>query len=117
MGTTSPLGGGRATSLRMRDSCTDFFLLDDRKKSGRSEIFQRTNASFWVSVSYEDDQIYSFFLNDCAREYVYEGPIPFEPFQSDLASYGGHLNRDRTAFPKNVKYAGPNDECICTGSA
>jgi tetratricopeptide (TPR) repeat protein len=33
---------------------------------------------------------------------------------NELASYGGHLNR--FTFLKNAKYAGPNDEYICTGS-
>ena len=35
-------------------------------------------------------------------------------FHNELASYGGHLNR--FTFLKNAKYAGPNDEYICTGS-
>jgi tetratricopeptide (TPR) repeat protein len=35
-------------------------------------------------------------------------------FYSELAAYGGHLNR--FTFLKNAKYAGPNDEYICTGS-
>jgi tetratricopeptide (TPR) repeat protein len=74
-------------------------------------------------VSYENDQIYTFpifpkntssptvdELNDYASEYdTNAGTI-----QSDLASYGGHLNR--LTFLKNAKYAGPNDEYICTGS-
>jgi tetratricopeptide (TPR) repeat protein len=35
-------------------------------------------------------------------------------FFNELAAYGGHLNR--FTFLKNAKYAGPNDEFICTGS-
>ncbi|CAB9529051.1 WD and tetratricopeptide repeats protein 1 [Seminavis robusta] len=35
-------------------------------------------------------------------------------YLNELASYGGHLNR--FTFLKNAKYAGPNDEYICTGS-
>lgn len=35
-------------------------------------------------------------------------PVP------ELAVYGGHLNR--LTFLKSAKYAGPNDEYICTGS-
>lgn len=37
-----------------------------------------------------------------------------EIFQNELAAYGGHLNR--FTFLKNARYAGPNDEYICTGS-
>ena len=37
-----------------------------------------------------------------------------EIFHNELASYGGHLNR--FTFLKNARYAGPNDEYICTGS-
>ena len=33
---------------------------------------------------------------------------------NELAAYGGHLNR--FTFLKNAKYAGPNDEYICTDS-
>jgi len=33
---------------------------------------------------------------------------------SELAAYGGHLNR--YTFLKSAKYAGPSDEYICTGS-
>ena len=74
-------------------------------------------------ISYESDQIYTFpiFPNasaagptlsdiddgdgDCKTS---DGPIP------ELCSYGGHLNR--MTFLKQAKYAGPNDEYICTGS-
>jgi len=74
-------------------------------------------------VSYESDQIYTFPIfpdasaagpslldidsNDGADKKSNE-PIP------ELCSYGGHLNR--MTFLKQAKYAGPNDEYICTGS-
>jgi hypothetical protein len=36
-------------------------LLDDRKKSGRSEIFQRTNASFWCCCHTRTTRYARFF--------------------------------------------------------
>jgi hypothetical protein len=76
-------------------------------------------------VSYEIDQIYTFpiFPNVASRagptldeidatcEASTNNPDLFVP---ELAAYGGHLNR--FTFLKNPKYAGPNDEYICTGS-
>lgn len=74
-------------------------------------------------VSYESDQVYTFPIfpdasvagptlsdigcSDNAEE-MNDEPIP------ELCSYGGHLNR--MTFLKQAKYAGPNDEFICTGS-
>lgn len=68
-------------------------------------------------VSYESDQIYTFpiFPDSSAA-----GPTlsDIECHETDpmpeLCSYGGHLNR--MTFLKQAKYAGPNDEYICTGS-
>ena len=72
-------------------------------------------------VSYESDQIYTFpILHTCSSK---AGPTleEIDAFASkstepvhELASYGGHLNR--FTFLKNAKYAGPNDDYICTGS-
>ena len=75
-------------------------------------------------ISYECDQIYTFPIfpdasaagptlsdiesSDCATDKRSDKPIP------ELCSYGGHLNR--MTFLKQAKYAGPNDEYICTGS-
>ena len=73
-------------------------------------------------VSYESDQIYAFPIAHqssrhptvdeldqlCADHVEPEEALP------ELASYGGHLNR--FTFLKNARYAGPNDEYICTGS-
>jgi WD40 repeat protein len=76
-------------------------------------------------VSYENDQIYSFPIFPDAKSIA--GPNLEEINEccriakdnkshrvSELAAYGGHLNR--FTFLKNAKYAGPNDEYICTGS-
>jgi len=80
-------------------------------------------------VSYESDHVYTFpifggrdhpTLEDIDGGGDYGGdnndtkttdnnqPVP------ELAAYGGHLNR--LTFLKMAKYAGPNDEYICTGS-
>ena len=76
-------------------------------------------------VSYESDQIYTFpIFNQAASP---AGPTleeidewsdrylddPDEAVPS-LAAYGAHLNR--FTFLKSARYAGPNDEYICTGS-
>jgi len=76
-------------------------------------------------VSYENDQIYSFPIcprssNSAAGPTVDEltelsnDMEEEETVQHELCAYGGHLNR--YTFLKNAKYAGPNDEYICTGS-
>jgi hypothetical protein len=79
-------------------------------------------------VSYEGDSIYTFptfYKSSSAAgptlEEVKQVPSAWfsggddeETHLPELASYGAHLNR-RT-FLKNAKYAGPNDEYICTGS-
>ena len=74
-------------------------------------------------VSYENDQIYAFpiFPNNTStptvdelNEYAKDHESLKGKTQSDLASFGGHLNR--YTFLKNAKYAGPNDEYVCTGS-
>lgn len=74
-------------------------------------------------ISYESDQIYTFPIfpdataagptildieSDDGVGKKSDEPIP------ELCSYGGHLNR--MTFLKQAKYAGPNDEYICTGS-
>lgn len=76
-------------------------------------------------VSYESDQIYTFPIlqkRGCPAGPTMED-IDFTSVHhqcsaqhavSELVSYGGHLNR--FTFLKNAKYAGPNDEYICTGS-
>jgi len=81
-------------------------------------------------VSYEGDQIYTFptFYKTSSAAGPTLEEIQTKPEQllvsgidgcdetvmRELASYGGHLNR--LTFLKNAKYAGPNDEYICTGS-
>jgi hypothetical protein len=79
-----------------------------------------------VLVSFEGDQIYTFPVYPHTKSAA--GPTPEElaaapqsltppmpaDYLTELASYGGHLNR-RT-FLKSAVYAGPNDEYICTGS-
>ena len=76
-------------------------------------------------VSYESDQIYTFpILQDTVcpagptMEVIDLTSMHFSSSSdhciSELASYGGHLNR--LTFLKNAKYAGPNDDYICTGS-
>jgi hypothetical protein len=79
-------------------------------------------------VSYEGDSIYTFptfYKSSSAAgptlEEVKQVPSAWftggddeETHLPELASYGAHLNR-RT-FLKNARYAGPNDEYICTGS-
>ena len=74
-------------------------------------------------VSYENDQIYTFpiFPNNVSPptvdelyEFANVHDHDDDLVQRDLASFGGHLNR--FTFLKNAKYAGPNDEYICTGS-
>ena len=74
-------------------------------------------------ISYESDQIYTFPIFPDASA---AGPTMLDIEGSDsagktsdkpipeLCSYGGHLNR--MTFLKQAKYAGPNDEYICTGS-
>ena len=76
-------------------------------------------------VSYESDQIYTFPLfPSCAdptaddmlahTNTFLENPESRSLYNNHFASYGGHLNR--FTFLKCAKYAGPNDEYICTGS-
>ncbi|KAL3802137.1 hypothetical protein ACHAW5_000222 [Stephanodiscus triporus] len=72
-------------------------------------------------VSYESDQVYTFPIFDGKSQ-----PTLIDIEQStftathadeavpELATYGGHINR--LTFLKSAKYAGPNDEYICTGS-
>jgi len=71
-------------------------------------------------ASYENDQIYSFPVFRSAS--ALQNPS-FEEIESasnssdtiyDLNCYGGHLNYQ--TFLKNARFAGPNDEFICTGS-
>jgi hypothetical protein len=76
-------------------------------------------------VSYESDQIYTFpifgeasssagpelaEIDQWSRRYM-EHPDEAVP---EKACYGAHLNR--FTFLKSAKYAGPNDDYICTGS-
>ena len=67
-------------------------------------------------VSYESDQVYTFPIlggkDDPTLDDI-EG-VKHNKFVTELACYGGHLNR--LTFLKSAKYAGPNDEYICTGS-
>jgi WD40 repeat protein len=76
-------------------------------------------------VSYESDQIYTFPILSEAKSAA--GPTLDEmdawseryladsdETVNDLASYGAHLNR--FTFLKAARYAGPNDDYICTGS-
>ena len=76
-------------------------------------------------VSYENDQIYTFpaFPNHSNSSNVsiedlmaMSSKVAESPLKMNhhFASYGGHLNR--FTFLKCAKYAGPNDEYICTGS-
>lgn len=96
-------------------------------------------------VSYENDQIYTFPIfphasspagptvedmaisvgvpdeddgeGDGEDGVMRGGPrrrVPKRRLMPELGTYGGHLNR--YTFLKMAKYAGPNDEYICTGS-
>ncbi|KAL3826273.1 hypothetical protein ACHAXA_004591 [Cyclostephanos tholiformis] len=71
-------------------------------------------------VSYEADQIYTFPIFDGKSQPTLRdieqstGLSAFDGAVPELATYGGHLNR--LTFLKSAKYAGPNDEYICTGS-
>lgn len=76
-------------------------------------------------VSYESDQIYTFPIFNQAKSPAGPELGEIDRWSShymdnpddavdDLASYGAHLNR--FTFLKSAKYAGPNDEYICTGS-
>jgi hypothetical protein len=74
-------------------------------------------------VSYENDYIYTFPVFRSAQvSPTIDEILSFEAqhesdknlFNRQFASYGGHLNR--FTFLKAAKYAGPNDEYICTGS-
>jgi WD40 repeat protein len=76
-------------------------------------------------VSYESDQVHTFPVftdaSSAAGPTLEEIEASCEASANDpdfclpeLAAYGGHLNR--FTFLKNPKYAGPNDEYICTGS-
>jgi tetratricopeptide (TPR) repeat protein len=119
-------------------------LLDLRMDGSRKKVIQRykprclsNSGNVSVSgldvskdgrellVSYESDQIYTFpvfheaaSLAGPSLDEIDAASTKFseshEEFLSELASYGGHLNR--FTFLKNAKYAGPNDEFILTGS-
>jgi tetratricopeptide (TPR) repeat protein len=74
-------------------------------------------------VSYENDHIYTFpVFRSVLTSPDIDEILSFEEQNKrsesncnrDFASYGGHLNR--YTFLKSAKYAGPNDEYICTGS-
>ena len=74
-------------------------------------------------VSYENDHIYTFpvFRSvltspdiDEILSFVEQNKRNENNWNRDFTSYGGHLNR--YTFLKSAKYAGPNDEYICTGS-
>ena len=76
-------------------------------------------------VSYENDQIYTFPIFNQASSAAGPSLEEIDQWSSryledadeavpDLASYGAHLNR--FTFLKAARYAGPNDEYICTGS-
>jgi len=68
-------------------------------------------------VSYESDHVYTFPIfggkDHPTMDDIDVGMARDKPV-SELAAYGGHLNR--LTFLKMAKYAGPNDEYICTGS-
>jgi tetratricopeptide (TPR) repeat protein len=87
--------------------------------------FSNLSDSQELLVSYESDQIYTFKILNRAKienrptmedidltSSVHERSSQYN--WSELASYGGHLNR--FTFLKSAKYAGPNDEYICIGS-
>lgn len=74
-------------------------------------------------VSFESDQIYSFPIGHSLPRSPTLSDIDAlcQSYEADsdtsvpeLTSYGGHLNR--FTFLKNARYAGPNDEYVCTGS-
>ena len=82
-------------------------------------------------VSYESDQIYAFPILQSSSSTSGRPSVSVPTVQdiervseqfskdgtetvSELAAYGSHLNR--FTFLKNARYAGPNDEYICTGS-
>ena len=64
-------------------------------------------------VAYESDQIYTFPVLKGKVDPTLDDMKKEEDI-SESAVYGGHLNR--LTFLKAAKYAGPNDEYICTGS-
>ncbi|KAL7536894.1 hypothetical protein ACHAXR_007459 [Thalassiosira sp. AJA248-18] len=65
-------------------------------------------------VSYESDQVYTFPIKCPTLSDIDGGDTKTDKHVPELAAYGGHLNR--LTFLKMAKYAGPNDEYICTGS-
>eukprot|EP00549_Striatella_unipunctata_P007589 CAMPEP_0118686872 /NCGR_PEP_ID=MMETSP0800-20121206/8059_1 /TAXON_ID=210618 ORGANISM="Striatella unipunctata, Strain CCMP2910" /NCGR_SAMPLE_ID=MMETSP0800 /ASSEMBLY_ACC=CAM_ASM_000638 /LENGTH=779 /DNA_ID=CAMNT_0006583975 /DNA_START=91 /DNA_END=2430 /DNA_ORIENTATION=+ len=71
-------------------------------------------------VSYENDQIYSFPISNMPpmqqqqQQQQQEEEEEEERVHFEFKSYGGHLNR--FTFLKNARYAGPQDNYICTGS-
>jgi len=65
-------------------------------------------------VAYESDQIYTFPVLKGKVDPTLDDINGKEEDVSESAVYGGHLNR--LTFLKAAKYAGENDEYICTGS-
>lgn len=75
-------------------------------------------------VSYENDHIYSFNIKSSSwaestdasgnNSVEMDSHANLVRCSSEVASYGGHLNR--LTFLKGARYAGPKDEYICTGS-
>jgi tetratricopeptide (TPR) repeat protein len=117
--------------LRMTDG-SESRIVQKYRPSGLSRDSEVSVSGLDVSkdkrellVSYENDQVFSFpvFPNspggrptiDEMEEYSDSYSTDGDgPVLSELAAYGGHLNR--FTFLKNAKYAGPQDEYICTGS-
>ena len=135
--------GGESTSENARIVCQyqPKNLIDNEEVSVSGLDLSKDKKE--LLVSYESDQIYTFPIFPSAKSAA--GPSLEEIglgcddmddsgtsnakssmingsslrsgkdiFHSELASYGGHLNR--FTFLKNARYAGPNDEYICTGS-
>jgi len=66
-------------------------------------------------VAYESDQIYTFPVLKGKVDPTLDDINGKEIDVPESAVYGGHLNR--LTFLKEAKYAGPNDEYICTGKS
>lgn len=106
------LGDSARIIQSFQPSC--FSALDDVSVSGIDVSKDRKE----LLVSYESDQIYTFPLfpshitDPTTDDMISYSNNVINNFH--FGAYGAHLNR--FTFLKCAKYAGPNDEYICTGS-